>query len=331
MTAARAQPLRGQAWPLAALQALFAGLEKRATGAPELTTLRAWAASALEPTLTHPDSALPDPREPLRCTDHRNADSAADDWDNLFAAVADRLCQSVAEPPTAGADLRTAVTECLQALTLLQALRARERGDGRVFEDRLRRANDALAAAHVDLVQARLGERRANHGAQHERLTALPNRDSFSTRLNQALIGNGPEAPALAVLFLDLDGFKPIYDRHGHATGDELLRIVASRLSRSVRKHDLVCQLGSDEFACVLSEPRGREQLSQLAAKLFDAVSAPLKVGSLQLSVRPSIGIALCPSDGDTAATLLKRADAALVRAKQRQLGFAFFDRRADS
>jgi len=188
-----------------------------------------------------------------------------------------------------------------------------------------------LAAARIELVEARLGERRARHLAQHDSLTALPNRSHFSERLDQALRGDDEQAPALAVLFLDLDGFKPINDRHGHDAGDTLLRIVAERLSRSVRSQDMVCRLGGDEFACMLNAPRDREHLSQLATKLFAAVSAPLTVGGVQISVKPSIGIAVCPSDGDTSATLLKRADSAMYRAKRRQLGFAFFDRRADS
>ena len=112
---------------------------------------------------------------------------------------------------------------------MLQALRARQRGRERQFEIELAGASHALAAAQVELVRARLGEQRAHHLAQHDSLTSLPNRDSFSTRLNHALLGRGTETSTLAVLFIDLDGFKAINGRHGHGTGDELLRIVASR------------------------------------------------------------------------------------------------------
>lgn len=327
MKAGLAARLRDSTGTIAAVQALFAGRRGRATSVPELTALRAWADSApVSPKLANPASALPDLREPTR----RSADAAADDWDALFAAVADRLSQGVAGPLTAGADLRSVVTECLQALSFLRGMRAQERGDERAFEQELRHASDALAAAHGELVQVRLGERRDSHLAQHDSLTSLPNRDRFSARRDHDLLSGEQRAPSLAVLFLDLDGFKPINDHHGHDTGDELLRIIASRLSSSVRKQDMVCRLGGDEFACVLSEPRGREQLSQIAAKLFDAVSAPLTVGALKLRVRPSIGIAMCPDDGDTATKLLEHADSALYRAKCGQLGFAFFDRSAD-
>ena len=92
------------------------------------------------------------------------------------------------------------------------------------------------------------------------------------------------------------------------------------------------CQLrlGGDEVACLLVAPASREQLGKLVCKLFDAVAAPLQVGALQLSVQPSIGIAMYPDDGVTGATLLQRADAAMFRAKRRQQGYAFFERLSD-
>ena len=88
----------------------------------------------------------------------------------------------------------------------------------------------------------------------------------------------------------------------------------------------MVCRMGGDEFACLLTEVLSREQLSHLACKLFDAVSAPLKIGALELTVRPSIGIAVCPADGATADGLLRNADSAMYHAKRQQLGYAFFD-----
>ncbi len=288
-------------------------------------------ALAPPPTLPRRGPSLPIPPSTAGRAGRRAADAAADDWDQLFAAVIDRLNRSPALASSVDADLRATVSECLQALTLLQGLRAGRRGRDRRLEVDLRRANGALAATQVELLQARLGEQQARHEARHDSLTSLPNRSSFCAQLDRAVERSGHPAPALAVLYLDLDDFKPINDHHGHPTGDELLRIVASRLSRSVRQQDMVCRLGGDEFAFILTEPQGREQLRQLAAKIFDAVSAPLMVGSLRLCVRPSIGIAMCPGDGVTATTLLKCADAAMYRAKRRQLGFAFFDQHADN
>ena len=129
--------------------------------------------------------------------------------------------------------------------------------------------------------------------------------------------------PAFALLHLDLDSFRSINDTHGQDAGDELLQIVAARLARAVRADDLVSRMGGDAFACVLADVPGRLQLVHLACTLFDAVSAPQKIGDLKLTVHPSIGIASGPTDGTN-------ADAAMVRAKRQKIGYAFFDERAD-
>ncbi len=260
------------------------------------------------------------------------ADGAAapfEDADVLFEAVIARLRFSVAGQ-AAPAGVGNAVLDCAQALDVLHAQCVRERGAAESLRRELLEVHGALAAAQLELVGTRAGERRARHQADHDGLTSLPNRSSFSARLDDALTPDRPQAPALAVLFLDLDDFKPINDRHGHATGDELLRIVAHRLMRSVRAADMVCRIGGDEFACLLTAPMGREQLGQVACKLFDTVSAPLQIGKLQLSVRPSIGIAMCPTDGATTTALLESADSAMYRAKRRRSGYAFFDAHAN-
>ncbi|MDE2393888.1 MAG: GGDEF domain-containing protein [Burkholderiales bacterium] len=257
-------------------------------------------------------------------------DLAADEWDRRFDAVMVRLEQSAAAMPDRGAAAPGVVQDCVQALRRLQASLVHGRRLHLASGRELLETRAALASARLELAGTRAGERRARHQAQHDELTSLPNRGYFRDRLEDALNPADRRAPALAVLFLDLDGFKPINDRHGHETGDELLRVVARRLSGSIRAGDMVCRLGGDEFACMLAERMDREELGHVASKLFDAVSAPLTVGPLQFNVRPSIGIAVCPGDGDTAAGLLKRADAAMYRAKRRQMGYAFFDHRSD-
>ena len=274
----------------------------------------------------------------LRVASRRSAsDRGMIDHDMLMGAVSSRLRALVHTPPAASEALQEAVRDCAQALELLRPALVQERFCGQRIERELQELRRALAAARLELAGTRDGERRALHMADHDSLTALPNRNCFQTLLNEALaspaasVNADAQAPALAVLFLDLDDFKPISDRHGHQTGDELLRIVAQRLSRSLRGGDVVCRLGGEEFACLLFAPMGREQLSYVASKLFDAISAPLLVGPLQLTVRPSIGIALSPHDGKTAATLLQRADTAMNRAKRRQLGYTFFDGQLDA
>ena len=267
-------------------------------------------------------------------------DIAIGDWDELLSAVKARLKHLAGEPHAARlerplcdavGEARTGVLECVTALdqlqtTLTHELRRRLQLELEVFD-----VQTALAQARAELRGTQAGERRARHLAMHDSLTSLPNRCFFRQRTDGALAHSEPQRRALAVLYLDLDGFKQVNDTHGHDAGDQLLRIVAARLARAIRAEDMVSRLGGDEFACVLSDLPSREQLCHLAGEMFDAVSAPVKMGELSLSVRPSIGIAICPADGVTTDTLLKNADAAMYFAKRRRTGYAFFDQCADA
>lgn len=126
------------------------------------------------------------------------------------------------------------------------------------------------------------------------------------------------------MLFIDLDHFKTVNDTHGHGVGDEVLRITAARLNAAVRHGDLVVRLGGDEFACLLRGVADEAPLHQLCAKLLQAVCCPMKIGHLQLLVRPSIGVAICPQHGTQADALLACADAAMYAAKRERCGYAF-------
>jgi diguanylate cyclase (GGDEF)-like protein len=168
----------------------------------------------------------------------------------------------------------------------------------------------------------------ARHQALHDSLTLLPNRHHFLLSLSHAieLATHQEDRSALAVFFVDLDGFKAINDEHGHAAGDELLGIVAARLARALRSNDVVGRMGGDEFACLLRDIREPGQLSRLACKVYDTVSAPIKIGDLIISVRPSIGVTTFPEGGGSSDALLKAADEAMYRAKREQTGYAFFE-----
>lgn len=268
------------------------------------------------------------------------SDVAIKDWEVLFCAVKERLRLSVddhlgATPGSRSQEtadrVRTSVLECVEALDQLhktqqQELSRRQRLELEIFDTRT-----ALVQSRAELAGTQVQEKRARHLAQHDSLTSLPNRGLFGERLNQALTDAKRPRQSLAVLYLDLDGFKPVNDTYGHAIGDELLQIVAGRLTQTLRCEDVVSRLGGDEFACLLRDFPNQEQLRHLACKLFDAVSAPVKIGPLKLTVRPSIGIATCPAEGATADSLLKNADAAMYRAKRQQIGYAFYEASADA
>lgn len=252
------------------------------------------------------------------------ADVLASDWDVLFQAVRARLVRLASLAATHRT--RAGVLECNEALEQLALSLADERARHRLLELELFAARTALTKARVEIVGIRANERRARRLALHDALTTLPNRSFFGEWLGHALVATDRRPQPLAVFYLDLDGFKCINDTHGHGVGDELLCIVATRLARAVRAEDVVSRLGGDEFACALTNLPGREQLGHVARKLVETVSAPVKIGRHELAVRPSIGIAMCPADGDTADGLLRNADAAMYHAKRQGCGFAFYD-----
>jgi diguanylate cyclase (GGDEF)-like protein len=259
---------------------------------------------------------------------------ASDDWSVLFAAVLSRLRSIVSDrlgangsshAPDPSARGKVEALDCLAELDALHASMGLERGRCRQVERQLVDARTALAQARAELAGTRDGERRARHLALHDSLTGLPNRRYFSEQLELVLAQVEPQCPGLAVLYLDLDDLKSVNDLHGHDTGDELLRIVATRLRWALRAHDMVSRLGGDEFACLVPDLLSRDEYTHLACKLFDTVSAPVQIDRCRLIVRPSIGIATWPADGVTATALLKQADIAMYRAKRGQTGYAFF------
>jgi diguanylate cyclase (GGDEF)-like protein len=137
-------------------------------------------------------------------------------------------------------------------------------------------------------------------------------------RLRQSLAMARRGKQQLAVLFIDLDGFKAINDSYGHEAGDIMLRSVAQRLRQTLRDSDTVARVGGDEFVVLLNNLNAVENISTIADKLIGAVSFPIKLDKLQCQVGASIGVSLFPEHGDTAETLLSCADSAMYQSKRR-------------
>ncbi|MGN6389862.1 MAG: diguanylate cyclase domain-containing protein, partial [Burkholderiaceae bacterium] len=157
---------------------------------------------------------------------------------------------------------------------------------------------------------------RLQYLAQNDPLTGLPNRGVLLDRLDMALKRARRGNARIALLYLDLDEFKRVNDSLGHVAGDVLLQTVALRLRQTLRDVDTVARMGGDEFVMLL-EDVGAAGAALVADKIRDAVRQPIAIDGCQLRIRPSIGIAVFPEQGDDAAALLKQADAAMYADKQ--------------
>lgn len=174
----------------------------------------------------------------------------------------------------------------------------------------------SISAFGIVLIRRKRVDKRIGYMAQYDQLTGLINRTLFQDRLNSALARARREGGLVTVMFLDIDGFKDINDRFGHAVGDELLRQIAERLVTCLRETDTVARLGGDEFTVILEGGRRVEDAGQVATKILGAIGTPFTVGKNQLIVTTSIGISVYPIDGDAYEDLVKGADTAMYQAK---------------
>ncbi|OGT89486.1 MAG: hypothetical protein A2514_04725 [Gammaproteobacteria bacterium RIFOXYD12_FULL_61_37] len=173
-----------------------------------------------------------------------------------------------------------------------------------------------LGTCH-DIEERRRYQSQLEYQAHHDALTGLPNRNLLADRIGQAINHARRHGSLVAVLFLDLDNFKVINDSLGHETGDRLLVAAGERLTTSVRAGDTVARNGGDEFVVVLAEMAQEEDVASTARKLLAAMAEPFACAGRELVVTASLGVALCPRDGEDQATLLRNADTALFRAKE--------------
>jgi diguanylate cyclase (GGDEF)-like protein/PAS domain S-box-containing protein len=168
-------------------------------------------------------------------------------------------------------------------------------------------------------------QRKLEQLASFDALTGVPNRRLLNDRLEQTLRRMQRRNDGLAVMFIDLDGFKNVNDTYGHAIGDLALQAVAARLQKCVRSSDSVGRLGGDEFAIVLDGARLPADAALVGERIVAAMAEPLSLEGHRLTLAASIGIAVYPDDGTDAATLLKNADAAMYEVKQAgRNGFRF-------
>ena len=171
----------------------------------------------------------------------------------------------------------------------------------------------------LEVAERERAEALVRHQAHHDGLTGLPNRLLFMDRIEGAFERSRRQQEAFAVLYVDIDGFKPVNDRHGHAAGDELLRQIAVRLSALIRKSDTVARLGGDEFAMIIEQLHEPESAMLTGQKICDTLARPFRLGAEgpEAQVGASVGIAEFPAHGDTRDELLHAADEAMYKAKR--------------
>jgi diguanylate cyclase (GGDEF)-like protein len=217
------------------------------------------------------------------------------DWIDRLAELDDPEAQAPAVPPIlrrTNGGLRRSTKGELETLRTINARLLRE----------------------IDVLKER--EAHALMLADRDGLTGLYNRRRMTELLDQTILDAAAHGYRFAVLFIDLDGFKQINDRFGHALGDELLMTVAGRIATRARTGDVVCRYGGDEFTVILPRVPSRGAAEDVASAIAQLVALPCKLSGEELRVTAAAGVSLYPDDGRSANELLRRADTLMYRAK---------------
>ncbi|MDZ4152514.1 EAL domain-containing protein, partial [Methylicorpusculum sp.] len=175
----------------------------------------------------------------------------------------------------------------------------------------------SYVALFTDITQIKEQQNQLEHIAHFDTLTQLPNRLLLADRLRQAMVNSERNGRSLALLYLDLDGFKSVNDHYGHPAGDELLIIVAQRMKSALREGDTLGRIGGDEFVAILIDLEQNEGWEPVLNRLLTAAAEPVAINEEQLSVSASIGVTLYPLDNADADQLMRHADQAMYQAKQ--------------
>lgn len=226
-------------------------------------------------------------------------------------------------------EVETKVQECADDLSQVNKAVAREVMERRRLERKLADSKLELADTQAALSDTQDQEKHSRYLSLHDEVTGLPNRSLFNDRLKSALAHAKRHSWRLAVMFIDLDKFKAINDAHGHAAGDTVLKIVAARLKESVRDADTVGRQGGDEFVYLMLEAGEDSDVLHAAEKIVRNIAQPCSVDGVEVTVKPSVGIAIYPQDGTSASALLENADAAMYQAKQCSSGYWLYGRDA--
>lgn len=223
------------------------------------------------------------------------------------AALLDILAKDFARNPNFHTEFR--LRRCDGVLLTLQVV-------GEVTLDEAGRPA-SMIGTFQDVSDRKRNEERLTILANFDSLTGLPNRALFQDRLAQALARAARSNAQVGLLFIDLDQFKAVNDRLGHAFGDELLKQVSRRLSQAVREVDTVARMGGDEFTIIIEGIQTADTAAMVAGKVLQTLAPPIRIGAQELYVTASIGVAVYPLDAEQGDDLLSNADTAMYRAKE--------------
>ncbi len=262
---------------------------------------------------------------------------------NRSEQVHDKVEQAAVDLSAVNAVLKDEVADGMPPIEVERALRKSESVETKVHEaateleavnealskeiDERHRLEDELSASAIALSESRAEARSSSDKALHDDITGLPNLTLFNDRLRSALVQAERHPWRVAVMFIDLDGFKSVNDTHGHDAGDEVLKRVAERLLTIVRKGDTVSRRSGDEFLFLMLEAKDETDVEALATRMGATIAAPYEIDGAQVTVKASIGVALYPDGGSSAEELLKNADSAMYAAKEEKTGVALFGR----
>jgi len=168
-----------------------------------------------------------------------------------------------------------------------------------------------------DITLAKEHQGQLEHIAHYDILTNLPNRVLLADRLSQAMVRSQRQGNSLAVVFLDLDGFKAVNDSHGHDVGDELLITASHRMNKALREGDTLARIGGDEFVAILVDLENTQDYELVLDRILEAVSTPVVINNIALHISASIGVTVSPNDEVGAEQLIRHADQAMYVAKQ--------------
>jgi diguanylate cyclase len=203
------------------------------------------------------------------------------------------------------------LADITQALTI-------SRQDAQAAREHIQSLIEINSRLNRELIELARREAQVRDFAYHDELTGLPNRRLLLDRLNQALAQAARQHKQVVLLLLDLDGFKSVNDKLGHAGGDKLLQAVARRLTEGIRGADTACRYGGDEFVIMLPEVDNPRMAAAVWGKLKMALGEPYFIDGYQIRLTASMGAVVYPTDGQTDKELIRMADRALYRAKDR-------------